>query len=197
MLINAVPSVERLVRNDLANIVATAIDDKAVNGDGTSNTPTGVLNVSGIGSVSFAGAPTWAGVLEHISNIEANNADMGSLGWLTNPYAVKKMRSTVRVGSTDSRMIQDEPNSLAGYALRASTQIDGDTTTSPLVDGTLIFANWADLLVGYWSSVDILVNPYHTTVYSKGGVLINALQDCDIAVRHKESFCASTDMTLV
>ena len=109
----------------------------------------------------------------------------------------KKMRSTVRVGSTDSRFIQDEPNSLAGYALRTSMQVTGDPTSSPLVTGTLIFADWSSLLIGYWSSVDILVNPYHTSVYSKGGVLINALQDCDIAVRHKESFCASTDMSLV
>ena len=148
------------------------------------------------GSVSFAGAPTWAKVLDHIANIQANNADASSISWLTNPYCVKKMRSTVRVGSTDSRMIQDEPNSLAGYSLRATTQVSGNPTTSPLVTGGLIFGDWSSLLIGYWSSVDILVNPYHTDVYSKGGVLINALQDCDVKVRHAESFCASTDMDL-
>jgi HK97 family phage major capsid protein len=196
MLINAVPSVERLVRNDLASVLATAIDSAAVNADGTGNTPTGVLNTSGIGSISFAGAPTWAKVLDHIANIESNNADSSGMGWLCNTYTVKKMRSTVRVGSTDSRFIQDEPGSLAGYALRTSMQITGDPTSSPLVTGTLIFADWSSLLIGYWSSVDILVNPYHTDVYSKGGVLINALQDCDVAVRHAESFCASTDMDL-
>lgn len=196
MLINAVPSVERLVRNDLASVLATAIDSAAINADGSGNQPTGILSTSGIGSVSFAGAPTWAKVLDHIANIESNNADAGSMGWLCNAHTVKKMRSTVRVGSTDSRFIQDEPNSLAGYALRTSMQITGDPTSSPQVTGTLIFADWSSLLVGYWSSVDILVNPYADSVYSKGGVLINAFQDCDVAVRHKESFCASTDMDL-
>jgi len=200
MILNAVPSVEQLVRNDLASVLATAIDLAAISGTGAAspngNQPIGVLGTSGIGSVSFAGAPTWAKVLDHIANIEANNADGSSMGWLTNPYVVKKMRSTVRVDSTDSRFIQDDPNSLAGYALRASTQVNGDPTSSPLVDGTLIFADWSSLLVGYWSGVDILVNPYHTDVYSKGGVKINAFQDCDVAVRHAESFCASQDMLL-
>jgi hypothetical protein len=75
-------------------------------------------------------------------------------------------------------------------------QITGDPTSSPLVTGTLIFADWSSLLVGYWSGVDVLVNPYADSVYSKGGVLINAFQDVDVAVRHAESFCASTDMDL-
>jgi HK97 family phage major capsid protein len=200
MIINAVPSVEQLVRNDLANVLATAIDLAAISGSGAAspnlNQPIGVLGTSGIGSVSFAGAPTWAKVLDHIANIQANNADASSMGWLCNPYVVKTMRSTVRVATTDSRFIQDDPGSLAGYALRTSTQIAGDPTSSPLVTGTLIFADWSSLLVGYWSGVDILVNPFHADVYSKGGVKINAFQDCDVAVRHPESFCASTDMVL-
>ena len=56
----------------------------------------------------------------------------------------------------------------------------------------VIYGNWSDLLVGYWSSVDVLVNPFHADVYSKGSVKINALQDVDIAVRHPESFVIST-----
>jgi HK97 family phage major capsid protein len=200
LILNAVPAVEQLVRRDFASMIAQGIDLAAIYGTGAASPngdqPIGLLGTSGIGSVSFAGAPTWAKVLDHIANIEANNTDVDRMGWLTSPYVVKKMRSTVRVGSTDSRFIQDDPNSLAGYPLRSTTQINGDPTSSPLVTGALIFGNWADLLVGYWSAVDILVNPYHTDVYSRGGVKINAFQDCDVAVRHAESFCASTDMDL-
>lgn len=195
MLINAVPSVEQLVRSDLANVLATAIDHAAINADGTGNTPNGILNTSGINSVTFGGAPSWDKVLEFISLVGADNALMGSLGWLTNPHAVKTLRSTVKVASTDSVMLMESAADLAGYPLRQSTNVPGDPTSSPLVDSTVIFGNWSDLLIGYWSSVDILVNPYHSDVYSKGGVKINALQDCDIAVRHPESFAAATDMT--
>lgn len=194
MIINAVPSVEQLVRNDLARTIALAIDDKAFSGDGTGNTPTGITNTSGINSVSFGGAPTWSKVLDFISAVGADNALMGSLGWATNPYAVKTMRKTVKVASTDSVMIMQEPGSLAGYPVFQSTQIAGNPTTSPIVNSTLIFGNFSDLLIGYWSGVDILANPYHTDVFAKGGVLISAFQDCDIDVRHPESFAVATDM---
>ena len=50
------------------------------------------------------------------------------------------------------------------------------------------------MIIGYWSSVDILVNPYHKDVASKGGVLLHAFLDADVAVRHIESFVAATDV---
>jgi hypothetical protein len=72
----------------------------------------------------------------------------------------------------------------------------GDPNVSPVIDGAIIFGNWRDLLVGYWGAVDVLVNPYETSVYKKGGVLINALQDVDVQVRHAESFCTAADITV-
>ena len=198
MLINAVPAVEQLVRSDLANVLATEIDNQAINGDGTGNKPTGVLNVAGIGDTSHGtdgGAPTWDNVLNIINETAIDNALAGNLGWLTSPPVVKKMRGTVRVASTDSRFIMEEPGTLAGYQVRQTTNVPINLTKGSGTDlSAAIFANWADLLIGYWSTVDILVNPYHTDVYSKGGVKINALQDCDIAVRHPESFSVAVDI---
>ncbi len=198
MILNAVPSIEQLVRRDLALVLATEIDNKAVNGDGTSNTPTGILNVVGIGDTSHGtdgGAPTWENVLAIINELATDDALMGQLGWLTSPSVVKKLRSTVKVASTDSQMIMADPGALAGYALRQSTHIPDDGTKGSGTDlSTILFGNWPDLLIGYWSAVDILVNPYHSDVYSKGGVRINALQDVDIQVRHPESFSGATDV---
>jgi HK97 family phage major capsid protein len=198
MLINAVPAVEALVRRDLANVIATEIDNQAINGDGTSNKPTGILAASGTTAISHGtngGAPTWAKVLEFIASMQNDSALLGSLGWLTSPNVVKKLRETVRVASTDSRFIMEEPGNLAGYSLRQSTHVpDNLTKGTGTALSALIFANWADLLIGYWSAVDILVNPYETSVYAKGGVLINALQDCDVQIRHAESFAIAEDV---
>ncbi|MCG7985653.1 MAG: phage major capsid protein [Candidatus Thiodiazotropha lotti] len=198
MILNAVPSVENLIRKDLATVIASAIDDKAINGDGTGNTPTGVLNIAGIGDTSHGtdgGAPTWDNILNIINELAIDNALIGQLGWLTNSSVVKALRSTVKVASTDSQMIMSDPGSLAGYALRQSNHVVSNGTKGAGTNlSTIIFGNWSDLLIGYWSAVDILVNPYHTDVYAKGGVKINALQDCDIAVRHPESFSVATDL---
>lgn len=191
MLINASPAVEQLVRRDLSSIIATAIDFQAINGDGSGNTPTGVLNTSGIGDVSFTGTTDgdiWPNVLSFISQLSTDNALDGSLGWITNPHVVKKLRSTQRIGDLE---VMTNPNELAGYGLVQTNHIAG--TADGTTPSNMIFGNWEDLLIGYWSAVDILVNPYHNDVYSKGGVLINALQDVDISVRHPESFVATTD----
>ena len=91
----------------------------------------------------------------------------------------------------------ERPNELLGYPLFTSSNIPGDPAASPVVDNTIIFGNWADLLIGYWSGVDIVVNPYETSVFAKGGVLIHALQDVDIDVRHPESFAKSENLESV
>ena len=47
------PAIETIVRNDIIRTLANEVDKKAIQGDGTSNTPTGILNTSGIGSVAM------------------------------------------------------------------------------------------------------------------------------------------------
>ena len=52
----------------------------------------------------------------------------------------------------------------------------------------LIYGEWASLYLGYWSGIDLLMNPYHSDVASKGGALLHAFLDCDVVVRHPEGF---------
>src|SRR5262245_32645241 len=54
LLINAVPSIENIVRNDLAAVIANAIDYAALFGNGNSNVPSGVVDQSGVNEVSLS-----------------------------------------------------------------------------------------------------------------------------------------------
>ena len=187
-LINALPSIEGIVRNDLANVIANAIDLAALIGPGTGNTPTGITSESGVLTATLA-TPTWAQVLAMPAAVQRVNADVdGSGAWAMAPDAVLKLRSTAKVASTDSVMIMDGPTDLVGYPVAVSSVLD-DTG-----GGTVIFGYWSQLLVGYWSGVDILVNPYETTAYAKGRVLVRAMRDTDVAVRHPTSFVYATDL---
>jgi hypothetical protein len=58
---------------------------------------------------------------------------------------------------------------------------------SPLIGGV-----WNQLMLAYWSGVDILVDPY--TGSSTGTIRIVALQDMDIQPRHNEAFSVIVDM---
>jgi HK97 family phage major capsid protein len=187
-LINALPSIEGIVRNDLANVIANAIDVAALVGPGTGNMPTGITSQSGVLTATLA-TPTWGQVLAMPAAVQSVNADVdGSGAWAMAPDAVLKLRGTVKVTSTDSVMIMEGPNELIGYPVAVSSVLT-DTGAE-----TVIFGYWSQLLVGYWSGVDILVNPYETTAYAKGRVLVRAMRDVDVAVRHPESFVFAQDL---
>lgn len=197
MLLQTSPDIEDLLRSDFAKVLANAIDAAAIQGGG-SNEPVGILATGGIGSVSLGtpdgGSATWAAVIALIAEVEVDNA-MGS-GFLTNSKVVKKLRSTAKVSSTDSVMIQESPGELAGYPLAVTNNVPSTLTegASGATLSALIFGNFADLLLGYWSELDVLVNPYSEVAYTKGNVLVRGMATCDVKLRHAESFAAIQDM---
>lgn len=194
-MLNAVPSVEQIVRRDLAAVVARAVDYAAMLGDGQNNVPTGVVSTSNTHEVTLA-TPSWAEVLEFIASIQSDDADMDSLGWAMTPKAVKAFRSTLKVsGDAGAGYLMSEPGNLAGYAAANTTALPDTDGGSPASDvSTVIFGAWSQLLIGRWSGVDLLVNPYETTAYAKGRVKVRAMQDVDVAVRHAEAFAWAADL---
>jgi hypothetical protein len=82
------------------------------------------------------------------------------------------------------------PGTLAGYQYVASSLVPVDLS-SPSDKCAIIFGNWADLLIGFWSEFDFLVNPYESGAYAKGNVQVRAMASCDVKLRHVESFAFS------
>ena len=192
-LINALPSIESIVRNDLASVIANAIDAAALVGDGQSNTPTGIRYASNVHNLTLAG-PTWAQVLDFPAKIQAADADIGSMGWATTPQAVAKLRATTKVTSdAGAGFLMDQPGQLAGYPVATTTALNDGGSPA---ENTVLFGAWSQLLVGYWSGLDVLANPYEGTAYMKGRVLLRVMRDCDVQVRHPEAFAFAEDITV-
>ena len=190
-LLQSSPDIEALLRDDFAKVLANRMDIAAIKGGG-SNEPSGVLQSGLDVTVTMGAAPTWTKVLQIIEKVQVGNGE-GS-AWLTTPGVVRLLRSTVRVATTDSVMIAESANSLADYPLAITNNVPGDTVGSPTVRHNLIFGDWSEVLIGFWSELDVLVNPYESTAYTKGNVQIRAMMTCDIAVRHAGSFAACTDL---
>lgn len=190
-------SAEAFVRADLARQLALGIDLAGIAGSGASNQPRGVLNTPGIGLVvggTNGGAPTWDHIVDLETEVAADNADIGSLSYLTNA----KMRGRLKKTKVDDgsgmfvwdRMNPDTP--LNGYRCGVSNQMPSNLTkgTGTNLSG-ILFGNWADLVMGLWGGLDLLVDPY--TGASSGKVRVIAFQSVDFAVRHAESFAAMKD----
>lgn len=202
LMIQTSREIEQLVRRDLMDSIASALDLAAISGSGSSNQPRGILNTVGIGSVAGGtngAAPTW----DHIVDLEAAvanaNADMGTLGFLTNSKVRAKLRKTERFAGTNGEPVwmdavtREGLSMLSGYRAGVSNQVPSNLTkgTAVGVCSAIIFGNWSDVMIGMWSDVDILVD--QTSLSTKGGIRITAFLDADIAIRHPESFAAMQD----
>jgi len=174
--------IENLVMMDLAAQLAIAIDQKALYGDGTSNTPTGIANTSGINApTAFAAAvPTYAELLAMKGSVAADNALMGSLGFVLDPATAATLEATPRFTSASFGIL--EGDKIGRYKAMESSQITA---------GDVFFGNWVDLIIGQWGTLDLTVDPY--TGSTAGTVRVVGLQDVDIAVRHAVSFAYNND----
>jgi hypothetical protein len=76
-----------------------------------------------------------------------------------------------------------------------SNQVPKTLAGTPGTEHGLIYGDWSELLIGIWSEVDILVNPFESTAYSKGNVSIRAMASVDTAVRHPKAFVSVEDVT--
>ena len=181
LMIQSSIDVENLIRNDLAQSMAIAIDDAALEGSGSSGNPTGITNTSGINTVSLssAAAPTFAEMVSMETAVRVDNALLGDLAYIVHPTNYGTLKTTEKATNTAQFVaVNDEIN---GYKVVVSPQLTANN---------YVFGNFNDLLVGMFGGLDIVVDPYSNS--SSGTVRIVALQSVDVAVRHAVSFCAGS-----
>lgn len=203
LLLQSSIDVEAFVRADLAQVIALGILVAAINGSGTSNQPTGVLNTSGIGSVAMGtngGAPTYDMAVDLETAVAIANADVGNLAYLTNTKVRGKLRKTQVFSGTNGEPVWTSGRErgigeLLGYDAYVTNAVPSDLTkgTSSGVCSAGIFGNWADLILGMWGGLDVMLDPY--TGSASGTKRVVALQDLDIALRRVASFAAVKDIT--
>lgn len=202
LLLQSSLDVEAFVRADLAAIIGLTIQTAAINGSGSSNQPTGLLNTSGIGSVAGGTnglAPTYAHMVALETAVANANADGGNLAYLTNTKVRGTLRTTQEFASTNGKAVWTSMagrpgiGEVLGYNAVTSNAVPSDLTkgTSSGVCSAIMYGNWADLLIGMWGGLDVMLDPY--TGATAGTKRVVALQDVDIAVRRVASFAAMKD----
>ena len=179
--------IEALVKADLARVLALALDYAGLYGSGSSNQPQGLAGgsfVTGLNTkdLASAGDPTYAEVVDMESLIAADDADVANMKYILSATMRGKMKSKVKFSSTDSLTVWEQGGTVNGYDAIVSNQVAA---------ADLFFGNWNDLLIGLWSGIDLLVDPY--TGSNAGTVRVTVFQDADIAARHGESFCYAND----
>lgn len=179
LMMQSTPDAEGIVRRDLVNAVAQAMDYAGFYGSGTANQPRGLKNYAGINAKDFAATnPTFAELVEMESLIAADNADLGQMGYIVNALMRGHLKTTPKFGSGTESTIWEQGNTVNGYRTEVTNQV---------ANGDVFFGNFADLIIGLWGGLDLTVDPY--SLSKSGGVRIVVFQDVDFALRRVESIC--------
>jgi len=183
------PGIEQLLRDDLAYLLAQQIDQAIISGDGTGGAPTGILNISGIQTHSLA-TPDLVGLHSMVEKAELANVMPNH--WLAGTSTKRVLATTVKETGVDSYLMEN--GMAAGINLQSTNQL-ADKAGSPDT-GRLILGDFSQVMLGIWSEIDLLVNPYAEPAYSRGGVVVRAMATADVAIRHPEAFVVADDITL-
>lgn len=198
LMVQTSPNIEARIRRRLGEALGRGIDKAAIQGTGSSNQPTGILNTSGIGAVAMGtngGAITWAKVVELFREVDVDNASVGQMGYLSNPLVKSAMQTILKSAGVSGYILDNAMASLNGYTLGNSNHVPSTLTkgTASGVCSAMIFGNYNDLMIGQWGGLDILVNPY--TKGKEGLTEVIANVYADVAVARPQSFAAIQDIT--
>jgi HK97 family phage major capsid protein/HK97 family phage prohead protease len=175
LLLQSSIDIENLIRRDLAQQIAIEVENQAINGIGAGSYPLGFLNVTGINTES--GYTTFTDYVNAEAALSTDNALLGSLGYLMNSALRGTLKTTEKAANT-AQFVYEGDNTINGYPAYVSNSMPNDTA---------VFANFSDIMIGFWSGLDIMVDPY--TGSASGTVRVVAMQDYDVAIRHPESIC--------
>lgn len=198
-------AVEDLIRADLAETFAEGIDSVGLNGGG-SNEPAGILQHTGIGSVTIGadgGAITYPKVVDLETTVANAKGDRGNLAYFSNPTVRGAAKKLYDVNSTygtaplwGSMQFPDGlmAGKMNGKPAFASTGVPSNLTkgTATTICSALIFGDVSQVLIGEFGGFDAFVDPY--TLAAQGKIRVVGTQFLDVAIRQYQRLAAIKDI---
>ena len=178
--------VEQFVISDLSRVLALKMDLAVISGAGAAGEPLGILNTSGIGSVTTSGGLTHAESVEFITDVINSDYQLRNGRYITNGTIMGTCMTTLRDSAAG-----------AGYIWEGgvdSGRINGlpATYSTNVAASTMLFGDFSQVLVGKWGDLQIGVDL--AANFLSGGVRVRLLDGMDVALRHVGAVSVATDI---
>lgn len=200
LVIQSSLAVQNLVARLIMEAIGRAVEAAAFDGTGTNNQPTGLSATTGVGAVTMtAGAPTKANLVDFWEKVYTANAAGANMKYIGSPAVKALLCKTLDITTVSNGKAGDSAAIVGGvgadYLCTREGKVEGfDFLMSALCNAKkLYFGNWAEILMCFWSGVDMIVDPY--TYSAKGAWQVTAFQDCDVIVRHPAAFAIGTALS--
>lgn len=185
LMLQSSPSADMLVMNDLAKVIALAIDQAAISGSGAAGQPTGIITTAGIGSVAGASL-AYAGILEFQTDVATSNALAQNCAFITTPVVAALLAQRTRFPNTDTPLWN-------GNLLDGTVSGFRGASTMQIPAGNMIFGDFSQVVIGAWSGIEIALNPYANFTAAITGV--RAIATVDVGIRVPGAFALATSIT--
>jgi len=185
LLIQSNPSAEGLIMADLAAVIGIEIDRVGLNGSGTAGQPLGILNTSGIGSVTGT-SMDYADIVEFQTDTATGNALFDGAGYLTTPAVAGLFKTRVKFANTASPIWEGKLTNGVVDGYRAMS-------TNNMPAASMLFGDFSKTVIAEWGVIEIEVNPYAN--FQAGIVGIRAMALVDVAVRYAQAYSAANTIT--
>tara|TARA_B100000508_G_scaffold40499_1_gene31729 strand:- start:326 stop:715 length:390 start_codon:yes stop_codon:yes gene_type:complete len=86
LLLQSSIDVEAMIRDDIAKVIATKLDNAAIYGSGSSNEPLGIKDTTGVGTSTITTFGTFAEYIALETDVAAANADVANMYYLINAF---------------------------------------------------------------------------------------------------------------
>jgi HK97 family phage major capsid protein len=182
-------NLDNIQLNDLTAVNSLEIDRVALHGSGSAHQPRGIYNMSGVNSVTFisggVSAPvTYSGAVDMETVINAANADVGTMGYLTTPEVKGTAKKTAQLANTIALPIW-QGDELNGYRALSTNQIS--KTLGAGTDHGMVFGVWEMLMILEWGgALEVIVDPYR--LKKQGMIETTTFLMADLLARHTAAF---------
>lgn len=185
LMLQSNPSIEGIVTNDLATVTGLAVDTAVLSGSGAAGQPTGITNTAGIGSVTGTSL-AFDDILEFQTDVAAANVMPERGGYVTTHAVASLCIQRVKYTNTASPLWEGNvwDGQMQGFPAMASNQ---------MASATMLFGDWAQVLVAEWGVLEIEVNPYANFQAAITG--IRSIYTMDCGLRYAGAFSYASSIT--
>lgn len=170
---------EKLLMSNIADAVARKLESTILGVAAySSKAPQGMgyKITTGADTKHNAAVPTWATMVGLETSVDASNALMENLAYITNGTARGFLKTIPKLATYGEQALLLPDGTMNGYPVlvtNACSTIAGDDDTGELI----IFGNWKDLFITQWGGYDITVDPYTLAKTNQVQLVINAYFD--------------------
>jgi HK97 family phage major capsid protein len=176
--------VEKLLSNQILAGLGALLDGLALTGNAAGYAPiTGLLNNSGLSTITYGGSVTWAQVQQQIYNVSNLNFPIDDRAWAISPATRQKLATSQNIAASNfpCYIYDSDTNTIAGYPVAETTNLTGNQ---------IIYGRWPELSICLWGADDVLSDPY--TYLSQNVVRLVVSVQANAGVL-RPVFCVSTD----